>query len=424
MSVETLRRYYPLPQRPQPVQPVAAPARSSGRNLLSLLDGVIELLPNSTCFTRELVFPLDHAHGRHPLRGLATLSGHQLALISRDPELAHFDVRRTVFLDTETTGLGMGTGTKVFLVGAGYLNGDFFHVRQYFLDAYGDEVPFLSGLGSFLSGFGSIVTFNGKAFDWPLLEHRYIYFRRSLKPPLFNPLHVDLLHPARRLWKARLSSCALSSLESAILRFQRTHEDVHGYEIPSLYFRYQRTRDGRDLTGVFYHNVHDILSLAALAIHIDRVLDDPSVDLVSDPIDLHSLGRAYDRAGEAERAAFAYEEALRRGLEGQHRVECLMSLGALQKRQRWWEAAMTTWDQLVDLGGTSALFGLVEQAKYFEHVERDYVQAEECVRHALTLAELRPVHWFEADTGELERRLARLLNRSQRDRGRKPRRYS
>src|SRR5947209_17524695 len=141
-------------------------------------------------------------HGKHRFRDLAGVSATQFALLCNDPELAYVDLTGAVFLDTETTGLGMGAGTYVFLIGAGYIEGGSFRVRQFFLDTPGDEIVVLRELAAFLDRFSVLVTFNGKAFDWPLLESRYMYrFRRSL---LKEPSHVDLLHPARRLWKSRL----------------------------------------------------------------------------------------------------------------------------------------------------------------------------------------------------------------------------
>jgi uncharacterized protein YprB with RNaseH-like and TPR domain len=361
---------------------------------------------------RETSQPLSVPHGRHALEGLAGVTGAELSLITKDPELAYFDLSRTVFLDTETTGLGTGTGTKVFLVGAGYLDGSNFRVRQFFLNALAEEFEYLSGLGSFLQRFSTIVTFNGKAFDWPLLEQRYVYHRELRRPPLLNPLHIDLLHPARRIWKPRLESCALSSLETHILGLKRAQDDVPGYLIPSMYFRYIRTGDGRSLRGVFYHNLHDILSLATLTIHIGGVIRDPLGGMLEHALDFLSLGKAFDRAGEAELAASCYEEALRRGLHVDYRVACLAALGAVQKRQRWWEPAMQTWYRLLDDGGPGALHALVEMSKYFEHVERDYAQALDCVRQAIALDELQMRDSREPGIDDLERRLSRLVGRS------------
>jgi uncharacterized protein YprB with RNaseH-like and TPR domain len=351
----------------------------------------------------------DDYHGPHAFAALRDVTGSQLALISRDPELAYADLSRAVFLDTETTGLSTGAGTYVFLVGAGYFEGDYFKVKQFFLKSPGDELPFLTALEDFLQRFSLLVTFNGKAFDWPLLESRYIRQRSFRRAPLEDPLHLDLLHPARRLWRRRLESCALLALEREILQIQRTGEDVPGWMIPSLYFHFLRSGDGSRLGGVFYHNLHDILSLASLTVHMDRVLADPMSGLVTDGLDFFCLGKLYERSGDSLYACDCYQEALRRPLSTSDRRESLARLATCQKRERRFDSALVTWERLLEEGGSSAVYGLVERAKYYEHVERDYMNALEDVQHALLLVQLNDS--IEIDQKDLQHRRARLLNR-------------
>jgi uncharacterized protein YprB with RNaseH-like and TPR domain len=397
------------------------PQSAAPNALAAALPGEITRIAGGDSFFHDTLHQIDQRHGLHTFRDLHAVSGSQLALLCHDPELAYVDLSRAVFLDTETTGLGMGAGTYVFLVGVGFLDGDVFRVRQYFLDSPGDEVSVLQELAAFLARFSVLVTFNGKAFDWPLLESRYVFrFRRSSLP---DPSHIDLLHPARRLWKSRLESCALSSLEFHILRVSRTEQDVPGYMIPSLYFQYQRSGDGEALRRVFYHNLHDVLSVAALAVHMDRVAADPMSGTVEHALDFLCLGRLYERAGDSNRASACYDEALRRDLTPEAREDALIRLATLQKRQRWWDLALQTWDRLIDEGGDGALFALVELAKYYEHVERDYGQALDAVRQALSLAELRDLLGGRNALGELEHRLSRLLNREARVLGRSSQRF-
>lgn len=408
MRLQDLHQYGVL-DRPVPI------AVRTDAGVRDLLEGAIVDLAGGDCFYRESRFPLTECHGLHSLSLVRGLSGHRMGIISKDVELSYADLSRAVFLDTETTGLGMGAGTYVFLIGAGFLDGDDFCVRQYFLSGPGHEASLLTALTAFLSVFPAIVTFNGKAFDWPLLESRFLRYRR--RPPLDDPPHLDLIHPARRLWKRRLESCALSSLEREILAVRRTGEDVPGFEIPYRYFLYQRSGDGTALAGVFYHNLLDILSLAALAVHVDLVLSDPFAGLLTSAVDFVSMGRVAERAEQPDVAAACFEEALRLGLDADARVECLSRLGGVQKRQRSWDAALQTWEQIVDEGGEAALHALVEMAKYYEHVERDYGPALDAVRHALAIAGLQGSLDVEDGLAELEHRLGRLLMRSTRTRG-------
>lgn len=412
-KLDGLSRELGLSQRPASGAAPRPEPRGNPLRLENLLEGELIRHDAGACFVVETVHRLEDLHGLHAFGDVLRVSGSQLALISKDPELTYADLSRAVFLDTETTGLGMGAGTYVFLVGAGYFEPDGFHVKQFFLRGPNEETAFLAALGSFLREFSCMVTFNGKAFDWPMLESRFV--RQRWASPFNDPPHVDLLHPARRLWKRRLESCALSSLEINILGVARTKEDVPGWEIPGRYFMYQRTGDGRQLEGVFYHNLQDILSLATLTVHIDRVLSDPLCGLVTEGIDFFCLGRAFDRAGDPELAVVCYEEGLRRGLLVHQRGECLMSLAIVQKRERRWDAALQCWDLLIDEGGSAALFARLELAKFYEHVERDYLQALDHVQSALRLAELYDSAWPEASQRDLEHRQSRLLNRSARE---------
>lgn len=388
--------------------------RTSGRRskhrLEERLPGALLESKSGNVFVAETVRRGTEIHGLHAFDGLRTVSSKNLAMIGKDDDLEFADLSRAVFLDTETTGLGMGAGTYVFLVGAGYLDGPDFRVKQFFLLGPGHEVAFLAALADFLTAFSTVVTFNGKAFDLPLLENRYIRHRRSA--PWANPTHLDLLHPARRIWKRRLESCALSALEASILGLARTQQDVPGWEIPSRYFRYQRNGDSRELEGVFYHNLHDILSLAALTVHVDRILANPTCGLITDGLDFLSLGKAYARGGDTDSALVCFDEALRRPLAATDRSDCLIRMATLQKRDRRWDIAVRLWETLVDEGGEPSLYGRVELSKYYEHVERDYMAALEHVQAALRVAELYDSSWPDANERDLNHRMSRLLTRS------------
>jgi hypothetical protein len=179
--------------------------------------------------------------------------------------------------------------------------------------------------------------------------------------------------------------------------------------IPSLYFHYLRSGDGSRLGGVFYHNLHDILSLASLTVHMDRILADPMSGLVTDGLDFFCLGKLYEGSGDSISACDCYQEALRRQLAVADRRESLARLAGCQKRERRFESALVTWERLVGEGGSSAVYGLVERAKYYEHVERDYLNALDDVQQALLLVEVH--EYIEFDQKDLHHRRARLLNR-------------
>lgn len=171
-----------------------------------------------------------------------------------------------VFIDTETTGLSGGTGTYAFLVGIGFCRGDALRVVQLFLAGPAWERGWLSALEDELPDEYGLVTYNGRAFDLPLLRTRYTLARAV--PVWKDAPHLDLLTLARWFWRGRFPSCSLGSIEQNVLGLRRSGEDVPGSEIPWMYTQYLRTQDAAPLRGIFYHNTLDIVSLAALELQI------------------------------------------------------------------------------------------------------------------------------------------------------------
>lgn len=181
------------------------------------------------------------------------------------------EVRRMVFWDTETTGLG-GPGTYVFLVGLGYLVDDAFVVRQHFIRSPEEEPAMLQAVAESLPQWPTMTTFNGVSFDLPLLRSRMK--AHGVKLDIQDVLHCDLLYGARRLWQRRLPNCKLQTLEKHILDFKR-QGDVPSAEVPGMYFDFLETGDLSSLDGVFHHNVLDIISLAGLMIAMHEEVAEP-----------------------------------------------------------------------------------------------------------------------------------------------------
>ena len=296
-----------------------------------------------------------------------------VTVLSGNPDLAGFDLTRAVFLDTETTGLSGGTGTAAFLVGTGHLTGDRFVVRQYFMRDYNEEPALLARLAEDLSAFSGVITYNGSQFDLPLLETRY---RLDRSPsPLLGVPHLDLLQPARRLWKARFGCCRLQTLEAALLGVRRVR-DVPGQEIPQIYFRYIRGRGAGSLGRVLQHNYVDVLSLAAL---LSRALDWVGGAEPDDPHDAYSLGRVLERARLYERAEAEFRRALRLG-PGRLEIPVLMRLGYRIKRRGDHPAAARLWERAAEQGECRAFR---ELALYHERRCRDFDAALEVVEKGL-----------------------------------------
>lgn len=394
--------------RPKP----SAPPQSTG--VETVVEGDFVDTPVGPCFVAEEVRPANTAHGNVTLSAIHAHGPGMAAAIAQDEQLHDVDVRGAAFIDTETSGLAGGTGTFAFLVGVGFFDGPEFRVRQFFMRNPGEEPALIYLLDNLLQDFEAVVTFNGKAFDLPLLDTRFILWRRQF--PLRDAPHLDLLAPARRLWKERLPSCSLTSLEEHILGFFR-EGDVPGWMIPSLYFEYARTGNAEPLKPVFTHNALDILSLVSLTAHMARRLVEPETAGVVHGADWYSLGRCYERLGWAERAAMAYRRALTAPCAPTTRYRALENLSFLYKRHAMWDDAIAIWRDLIDAGIPNRLYPYEELAKYYEHRKRQFGPAIRLVREAIRRVEewdLQPRRPRKRALAELRHRLARLERKNSR----------
>jgi uncharacterized protein YprB with RNaseH-like and TPR domain len=343
---------------------------------------------------------LETHHGAVPLSRFRLPAPGSVGVLAGDATLEGFELARAVFLDTETTGLAGGTGTAAFLVGIGFVEGDRFRVRQYFMRDYHEEAALLRGLAQDLARFAQVVTFNGKQFDLPLLETRFHLARERY--PLGAARHLDLLHPARRLWKRRLASCTLQHLEQDLLGLWR-RGDLPGSEIPQLYFDYVRRRDARAMARIFRHNRTDVVSLAALAVLACQWVEEERAE---DPRDVLSLARVLERAGRAERCEAQYRRLLE-GAGGEERRESLVRLARRRRRAGDHEGAAALWEEAAACGHVPAWR---ELALHHEHRARDPRAALLAVDRALAGLERGPRPLL-ADLRHRRRRLLAKLSR-------------
>jgi hypothetical protein len=354
-----------------------------------------------------------------------------LQLLAPDAPAAAADPANWLFLDTETTGLAGGTGTYAFLVGVAWWDAAGFQVEQYFMRDHSEEHSLLLALAERLAERPVLLTFNGKSFDWPLLETRF-RMTRAIPPPAL-PAHLDLLHPARHLWRLRLGSVRLSELERHVLGFDRGF-DIRSEIIPQIYFDYLRGGPVLPLADVFRHNQMDLRGLAALARRVVALLSAPETT-AGDPLEYYGLSRMLHRRGEMHRARQFYELALGAGLPAAVDRAARRELALLAKRDRDFARATALWEELVDLpvraqqaaplqpqitvGATdeglgAALEAYEQLAIYYEHHARDPLRAAEMTRAALTelrrafrAATLEPGRYRKLKA-QLDHRLARL----------------
>jgi len=377
-TLEYLRRMEKPPEpRPLPAQRVA-------QGIEAYVEGELAKNDCGEYFTARQSFPFGRPYGKLRIGDISAADLSPLNLLFPGTPLPAPE--RLVYLDTETTGLAGGTGTCAFLIGVGTLEGTQFVVRQFFLRDYPDEKAALRALAEILDSFDGLVTYNGKTFDVPLLETRYALSR--LKSPFGRLLHLDALHPSRRLWRLRLESCKLTDLESAVLGIER-EGDVPGSEIPGIYFDYLRTGDARGLQPVFFHNALDIMTLAAVTVELARAIGDGGAATLESPVDLFSLSRIYETAGSREQSVATCQRALSGGLPEEIEARALHQLAMQYKRQRKHELAVETWLELTRRKSALALEALEELAIHYEHHRHDPKGAMEFILAALKELERR-----------------------------------
>lgn len=357
----------------------------------------------------EKDYPVDYQHGKKNL--LLDSPLFVLEKWAREPGLHSLDAGAFAFLDTETSGLAGGTGTYAFLVGAGRFEGDHFHLAQFFMRDPSEEGALLLALEKFLAPCRALVSFNGKAFDAPLLNTRFSL--AGWKTPLASMVHVDLLHISRRLWRDRLPSRTLGNLEVQILGTSRTEEEVPGWMIPQMYFDYLRSGDAREMKNVFYHNAMDVVSLAALFKHIAGLLANPLNCPDLHAIDQASLAKLFEDLEEHEIAVQLYENSLQRSDEGLPEDlfwDTLQRLSFLHKRRGNYFQAIPLWEKAA-LG--DHLYAHVELAKVYEHTLRDFQKALEWTQQALRIIQKSSFPSYERAywKPELDHRQERLLRK-------------
>lgn len=401
-------------------------------------DDAVSAGTQTGCVVIERDYPDDLWHGRGVVGDFEkTLAQHvpSLAVLSAEPVASRVgelpeshrfewdgrrrerEARRRVpvptcgpllFFDLETTGLSGGVGTLAFLVGCGYFADGGFRTHQFFLSGYDAERDMLASVAELTQRFAGLVTFNGRAFDVPLIDMRYAFHR--LSSPFASLPHFDMLQPARRLWRRRgrtdmgddwslsapgrdSSSCALKSLEEAVLGTGRVG-DVPGFEIPSRYFGYLRTGDLEPLQAVFEHNRLDLLSLAALTAQASRMAGEGPEGIASAHESL-AMGQLYERAGREPEAETCFVRATGLGtapwepasVEPDIRADAYRRLALLRRRQRRYAEAAEAWQSVVEVARDRAVVQEARQALaiHFEHRSRDLASARRYAERALAV---------------------------------------
>jgi len=329
----------------------------------------------------ETIYDEGYLHGRTELSKSIPKKALDFFVTDNSPESVN--LTKAAVIDTETTGLAGGTGTYPFIIGIGFWNKNNFIVRQYILRDFSEEPAQLQAFTEDLNKASSLLTYNGKSFDIPLLKTRFRINR--MKVPLVDLSHVDLLHPCRRIYRNHFESFNLTFLEAMILGFERV-DDVPSHLIPRIYFDFLQNRDDDLLVPILYHNRDDIVSLYILAQETARRIDLALCGAANDDNMFLSLAkilfisRDYDAAERMLsfiKSDFAADPT---------NDDAMMMKSITAKRIRDWDKAKSVWKQMLD----SNRFGTyphIELAKHLEHREKDPRSALELTNSAIRFLE-------------------------------------
>ena len=387
-----------------------------------ILGGALVERSDGAVIVVDREYTADMLHGRTPIGEIiATIEegSEALQLMAKAWPAAQGIGGRILFLDLETTGLFGGAGTQAFLIGCGAIEGTSIRVRQFLLPGFEHERAVLGELQGWAKAHGALCTYNGRTFDVPLVETRFMFHR--VPCPLDGVPHLDMLHAARRLWRQRPltmgtpdqddSSCSLSVLEKHIAGLHRVG-DVPGYEIPSRFFKFVRTGDARPLEAVLEHNRLDLISLAAvLARAIVLIEHGPSAAATAQ--EAYGLARVYERGGAHDNAEASLlktiDFAKRVGAEPEVHGEALRRLAWIRRRNRRPHDAAAAWQELAALPRCAAALrreAAEALAIHHEHRSKNLDVAKQHVLDLLTDPDsnkARARHRLD----RLERKLAR-----------------
>jgi uncharacterized protein YprB with RNaseH-like and TPR domain len=397
-------------------------ARPSLERTADVLGGQVMERAEGAVIVIDRHYAVDRLHGRERIGGvIETLQNGREALgalrrawpCKSSQPIAIDQTPRLLFLDIETTGLAGGAGTQAFLVGSAALERDELLVRQFLLPGFEHERALLAALREWSAAHDTIVSFNGRTFDVPLIETRYLFHR--LEFPLADRPHIDMLHASRRLWKERPAvagppldedSCKLSVLERHLAGVHRVG-DVPGLEIPSRFFRFVRSGEAFPLEAVLEHNRIDLVSLALVMARTIRLIERGPAETMH-PRECLGLARLYERAGMRDHAEASYLHAAstsaRVGREPDVRAEALRRLAVLRRRAGRPVEAAQAWAEIVTLPGCPALIRREARealAIHHEHRSRDLRTARMFVLDAL--AEVPAARWRDRAEHRLRR---------------------
>lgn len=348
----------------QGAQEIYAPMNRS-KSIGEVFQGRFISKKDHEVFIRHIQYSLPYEIGATSLnsdidtRPISRWTGHQ----------SH-EMVKIAFIDTETSGLARGTGTFVFLFGLCFLTAETLEVKQIFLtDPYSEKL-FLETIEKELATFEAICSYNGKSFDIPITRSRNII---NHVPDFTQKIdHYDLLHLARRIWRLRLEDRSLKHIENNILGFHRSEDEIPGYLVPEFYVKFLRSNDAELLKGIFYHNLMDVISLAAIFSYLGKFTIDPFNEKAPNVLDVYALAQLHEKRGNYDYAFELYTKILKLNNTSDNLKNILLHLGLISKKKKDYSEARMYFEKSAALG---SIAGCIEASKLYEHIFHDEIQA-------------------------------------------------
>ena len=374
------------------------------------LSGQLVSTPEGSYIIKEKAYGPGDLHGQFSFSRLDMEKPLAFENYSCPPDSGEFSLRDIVVIDTETTGLSGGVGTVPFLVGLGFFRDDNFIVRQHFLPDYSEENGFLLNLFKDLPG-SLIVSFNGKAFDLPLLVNRFLIQR--LGSEFFSYRHLDVLFTLRRFFRLKLPDCTLKTAEMNLLSFERLN-DIPSEQIPQTYFNYLQTGETSEIYQVMVHNLWDIVSTMGVLVELNRFVEESISSETLSEIDSWALGKFFLQRKDYDRALENFAKSENKDSDYYHKN--LFQASLIHKRRKDYDTAVNYWEMLTESFNPHFLAALEELAKVYEHKIRDYDAALGFCRRAMDtifrLSQLDSQAGFEKYEALFDRRIERLQHKS------------
>ncbi|MCK5055997.1 MAG: ribonuclease H-like domain-containing protein, partial [Candidatus Aminicenantes bacterium] len=351
----------------------------------------------NTFIQRDFSYPLQSVYGKVKLTDWQQVTSQQLAVLFGEEEFLQISPMKLLFFDTETTGLSGGTGTIPFLLGFGFFEEDRFNVKIFILNDLSREEEFLTEVDQFLESrdYSGVVTYNGKGFDFPLMETRYILYRKRF--PLLKTPHLDFLYPARVLWKNTYESRKLGYLGDVLLGLSRG-EDIDSSQVPMLYFNYLRSNAFELIEKVVQHNALDLVGLSALLLLGIKYVDD--ISFTNDEGEILGAAVLYEKYGDFDKANELYGLVKKSAARADTIAKAVKRKSIIVKRKKLYDEAKELWKIL---SHAQDRYAVRELSVHFEHREKDYFKALEFVRRGLETIDLT-----EAQRADFEKRFQRL----------------